>query len=211
MPADSTFWRKLRREFKSLQSFNFKLIWNSKGSLAILTREQSERHWTWFRTPDPGLTVRLEAIALRGARALGYESQDDWFDELRKSEFVEFEITGRVSGTRSDGVRVDAETGAIEDVVEHSITLCHKLEAEAGLANVATTRVGLKDSHGRKGYRAEVRRWMKSTGMETLSQAAKRLGVGKDTLKTIMSCKGKLRCAESTQTATLTKMGIKTS
>jgi hypothetical protein len=44
---------------------------------------------------------------------------------------------------------------------------------------------------GRRGYRNEVRAWMRGKGIDTIERAAARLAVSKDTLKSIMSSKGK--------------------
>ncbi len=53
-----------------------------------------QSHWAWWKFPDESLKARLSAIALRGARALGYDSEDAWYDELRRSEFVGFNPMG---------------------------------------------------------------------------------------------------------------------
>ena len=70
-------------------------------------------------------------MALRGARALGYDSEEAWYDLLRTSGFVRFQLTGSTRQRRSDGVVVDWESGQINDVVKESITLCYELEVEA--------------------------------------------------------------------------------
>jgi hypothetical protein len=53
-------------------------------------------------------------------------------------------------------------------------------------------------SPARRGYRREMKEYMKKHELATQQIAAKNLGVGLDTLKTIMSNKGKLRCSEET-------------
>ena len=50
----------------------------------------------------------------------------------------------------------------------------------------------------RRGYRAEVRQWMKQKHLRTVKQAADRLNVGYDILKSIMSSKGEKRYADGT-------------
>lgn len=50
----------------------------------------------------------------------------------------------------------------------------------------------------RRGYRGEVREWMKRKELKSVADAAKRLGVGPDTLKSIMSSKGRKRYADDT-------------
>ncbi|MBI3896081.1 MAG: helix-turn-helix transcriptional regulator [Acidobacteria bacterium] len=59
----------------------------------------------------------------------------------------------------------------------------------------------------RRGYRKEVREWMKRKQLRTQEQAAKKLGVSVDTLKTIMSDRGKCRCSKETLESVLKKIG----
>jgi hypothetical protein len=59
----------------------------------------------------------------------------------------------------------------------------------------------------RRGYRAEVRRWMESKEIPTIPEAAKQLAVGLDTLKSIMSSKGTQRYSDRTLRDVLKKIG----
>ena len=92
--ANSAFWRRLRGDFESLQPGQFSLLWsshlpmNQKG-------ERLQSQWSWWRFPDEGQRARLCAIALRGARALGYDSAEAWFDKLRETDFVTFKLSGQ--------------------------------------------------------------------------------------------------------------------
>ncbi len=61
----------------------------------------------------------------------------------------------------------------------------------------------------RRGYRAEVKAWMKDRQLTSQKQAAKRLGVSLDILKSIMSDKGRLRCSNETLMDVLGKIGYK--
>jgi len=89
-----------------------------------------QSQWSWWRVPDQSLTARLSAIALRGAKALGYDSEDAWYDKLRKAKFTEFKLTGNAREKQPDGSVLDSEFGSIDNVVKESITLCHVLEAQ---------------------------------------------------------------------------------
>ncbi len=88
-------------------------------------------------------------------------------------------------------------------------------EAIAGARENANTKlkatvaqeVGATTPSGRHGYQFEVRRWMSSRNLQTVEQAAKQLGVGKDTLKSIMSSKGKMRCSRATLVKVLKDIG----
>jgi len=62
-------------------------------------------------------------------------------------------------------------------------------------------------AESRKGYRAEVRAWMKHEGIRSVEKAAKRLAVSGSTLKSIMSNKGDVRYSHATLTAILKKIG----
>jgi hypothetical protein len=84
---------------------------------------------------------------------------------------------------------------------------------ELAEALAKTTEASLKASptvaqaKTRRGYRQEITAWMKSEGIKTQSEAAKRLAVSLDILKTIMSDQGKLRCSEETLNSVLKKTG----
>ena len=60
---------------------------------------------------------------------------------------------------------------------------------------------------GRRGYRAEVREWMRAQGLRTNPEAASRLGVSVDILKSIMSSKGQKRYSDHTLQTVLKKIG----
>ncbi|MBZ5604448.1 MAG: hypothetical protein LAO79_19265 [Acidobacteriia bacterium] len=70
-------------------------------------------------------------IALKCARGLGFDSEDDWLDELRLSEVVKFRPSGTGRSLQDDGTMLEERFGHLKDVVQHSITLCHLLEAQA--------------------------------------------------------------------------------
>lgn len=155
MPTSPDFWRNLRRDFEAVQAAastlppvapyrttTFRVWWSSSPPLAWATREQLPSNWTWYFAPDASLRVRLEAIALRGAKQLGFDSADSWFDKLRESEFVQFQITVSSRSTRADGVVVESVSGEIDDVLKHSITLCHLLEADADVYVASHARGG---------------------------------------------------------------------
>jgi hypothetical protein len=59
----------------------------------------------------------------------------------------------------------------------------------------------------RRGYRDHIRAWMKRTGIDTIPQAAKRLGVSESTLKSVMSTKIDVRYGADTLAEILKKTG----
>jgi hypothetical protein len=126
--AYSAFWRKLRKDFERLQPAPFSLIWSTARPMSF-NGELLPSQWTWWRFPDDSLRARLSAMALKGAKALGHNSEDDWFDELRKARFVGFKFTGKAIEKQPDGSMLESQSGSIDDVVKESITLCHLLEA----------------------------------------------------------------------------------
>ena len=131
MTTDPAFWSSLRKDFESLHPLGqFSLIWTSQPPVSML-EELLPSQWTWFRVPDESLRARLSSIALKGARAFGSDSEDEWFEALRKADFVEFELTGSGRWNKPDGTVYQWESGKIDDVVKHSITLCYVLETRA--------------------------------------------------------------------------------
>jgi hypothetical protein len=101
MPADSAFWRILLEDFEKLQAterrqgHRFSLILNlSPRNGRGEPRKDTDYVWD---THDSSLKVRLDAMALRGARAFGYDSEYAWYDQLR----VHAKITSQI---RCDGV-----------------------------------------------------------------------------------------------------------
>jgi hypothetical protein len=61
----------------------------------------------------------------------------------------------------------------------------------------------------RKGYRAEVRAWMKREGISSVQKAARKLATSESTLKSIMSNKGGVRYSSETLAAILEKIGYR--
>jgi hypothetical protein len=68
---------------------------------------------------------------LRGAKALGHDSEEAWFDELRMADFVQFKLTGHSLEKQPDGSLLESRQGVIDDVVKQSITLCHVMETDS--------------------------------------------------------------------------------
>jgi len=126
--VDSAFWHELRKDFEGLQPAQFGLMWSSHPQVS-LAGELLQSKWSWWPSSDESLRARLSAMALRGARALGHKSEDAWYDELRKADFADFELTGRSIQKQPDGSMLESRTGRLDDVVKQSITLCHRLEA----------------------------------------------------------------------------------
>jgi hypothetical protein len=123
------FWRLLRTDFESLKPHSFGLIWTSTPPLGFQGEAPASR-WTWFSFPDVSLRTRFSAFALRGAKALGYESEDAWYDLLR-AEAADEPESG--DSTRKPVGALEAsheyDSVSIDDGVRESITLCYKLEA----------------------------------------------------------------------------------
>lgn len=86
------------------------------------------------------------------------------------------------------------------------IERCVRDWIKASYGRVAT---GVPLAPTRRGYRLEVQAWMKSIGIESQKQAAKRLGVSIDVLKSIMSDKGERRYSKETLATVLGKIGLK--
>lgn len=128
--ADPSFWRCRREEFESLQGGDYSLSWSTRPPIG-LDGSPAASHWNWFHYPDASFRARLTAIALKCAKAFGRDSEDGWFDALREADFVGFKLTGNGQYTTKDGTVANYEGGVLRDVVKHSITQCHVLEAAA--------------------------------------------------------------------------------
>jgi hypothetical protein len=134
MPTDSATWRSIREDFEGLPGIEalgagWSLIWTSRPPVAIFLPIQLPSQWTWFHPMDASLQMRANAIFLKAAKARGYETEDQWWDELRHADFVRFRLSGNARDRLPDGTFVDYEFGVLKDVDKHSITLCHQLEA----------------------------------------------------------------------------------
>jgi hypothetical protein len=128
-PIDSATWHNIREDFESLPQAEWSLIWTSRPPVAVFMPIQLQSRWTWFHPTHASLRARASAIFLKGAKARGYDSEDQWLDELRYADFVEFRITGHGTEKLPDGTLADSDWGILKDAVNHSITLCHQLEA----------------------------------------------------------------------------------
>lgn len=126
--GDSIFWRSRREEFERLTPGEYSLLWSTRPPMSLGGTPLAS-HWSWWHCPDESLKARLSAIALKCAKALGRDSEDGWFDELRNTDFAGFKLSGSGRQRQTDGTIVDFEGGALKDVVKHSITMCHVLEA----------------------------------------------------------------------------------
>ena len=129
MPTDSAIWRSIREDFEKLPPADWSLIWSSRPPVAMFIPVQLQSQWTWFLPTDPSLRARASAIFLKAAKARGYDNEDQWLDELRYADFVQFRLTGKERDQLPDGTFQESESGELDDAVKHSITLCHKLEA----------------------------------------------------------------------------------
>jgi hypothetical protein len=129
MPTDSATWRSIREDFEGLPSADWSLIWSSRSPVALFLPIQLQSQWTWFHPADASLRTRASAIFLKAAKARGYDTEDQWLDEIRYADFVRFQLTGSGRDRLPDGTFVEHESGDLKDAVNHSITLCHQLEA----------------------------------------------------------------------------------
>ena len=84
------------------------------------------------------------------------------------------------------------------------------IEGLRRLDSLHKTHVSGKSEIDRPAYRDEIKAWMQRVGMESQKQAAKRLAVSIDVLKSIMSGKGKKRFSEETLLSVLKKIGAAT-
>jgi hypothetical protein len=106
----------------------WRAIWTSRVLSAQLAPIQVQDDWTWDQPQDASLQARAKAVLLQAAKARGYENEDQWLDELRYADFVEFEFIGRGTERLPDGMYTKSTSWVLKDAIKHSITLCHQLE-----------------------------------------------------------------------------------
>jgi hypothetical protein len=103
------------------------------------------------------------------------------------------------------------EAGASEDVTAMLETPLEPLQVHTAACGtppeVEDAAPEQEKQRGRRGYREQVRRWMVSKELRTIPDAARRLAVGPDTLKSIMSSKGKRRYGDDTLRSVLKQIG----
>lgn len=107
----------------------------------------------------------------------------------------------------SDRFRLETEARGTHEWLELAQSISEAIPT--GVVEKISTTKASSEPKCRRGYRAELRTWMKQTDIENLEQAARKLGVGITALKSIMSSKGRLRCGTQTLEEVLTKIGIK--
>jgi hypothetical protein len=129
MVADRDTWRGIRGDLESLPEIEWRAIWTSRVPRGVLAPIQVPNDWTWDQPQDASLQARANAVFLKAAKARGYENEDQWLDELRYADFVEFEFIGRATERLPDGTDTKSKSWVLKDAVKHSITLCHQLEA----------------------------------------------------------------------------------
>lgn len=140
-PSDR--WRALRRDFERLGATDCRLIWTSTPAVGFedpKCSSPSPSHWTWWRVDDVNMRTRIDALALLGAKWLGGNSEDAWYDRLLAAH-QEGMRNGRKFGTLGmsgigcikdkSGEIVEQESVALDDVVKDSIALCLLHEAES--------------------------------------------------------------------------------
>ena len=126
---DSAVWSRIRGDFEGLPANEWSLIWSSCPPVWLAAPVQLPSQWTWFHPTDRNLRARASAMFLKAAKARGYDSEDQWLDELRYAEFVTFQLSASSRDKLADGTFIESESGILKDAVAHSITLCHQLEA----------------------------------------------------------------------------------
>ena len=127
--SDGAVWSSIRADLEGLAATEWSLIWSSRPPVWLAAPVQLPSQWTWFKPTDWGLRARASAIFLKAAKARGYDSEDQWLDELRYAEFVTFQLSASSRDKLADGTFIESESGILKDAVAHSITLCHQLEA----------------------------------------------------------------------------------
>lgn len=174
--------------------------------------ECTEREW------DAGVKDGKSLYQVR--REQKYTTGDEWTKVYRRTKSGKLrrlsarELRGKSSNDLQKFYHW-LENGTIDHVFESSARFCEELAARAFEVEAVTraTKGGLpkagENGTTRQGYRSEIKAYMMANGLSTNRIAAQRLGVSVDTLKSIMSSKGKPRFSERTLDDVLKKIGYK--
>ena len=180
---------------------------------------------TWYLRGAGKIEFKISAD--RAAEMLGCADKNTklerWLDCVRvfllqsnfAGEFIEFTNQDSVDPPRKleyegwgfgDWPAAGYRTGknaSIQHVFEASALCCAWVQAstDAEVKLKATILPAL-----RRGYRREIRAWMKVNGLKTNAQAAKALGISESTLKSIMSSVGERKYGPETLQAVLEKI-----
>ena len=172
---------------------------------------QTYGHWELHYGPNGYFQEQFEVLGTKAGVALGSSPGIRPLDFWLHSLFLFLEENRNRHPHQIIGDTVKA--GLIENVWGNSATFCSRLEKEAlekSAAPMNSASVANDGGSGnRKGYKAEVRQWMKRKKVETVDDAAAHLGVSVDVLKSIMSDKGKPRYGKETLESVLKKIGYK--
>ena len=145
MTVNCDWWRALRRDFERLGSKDCRLIWTSTPAVGFEdpkfpSPSPSPSHWTWWRVDDDNMRTRIDALALLGAKSLGGNSEDTWYDRLLAAhrvgaenhrEFGRLGMSGKGWTKDKSGEIVELQSVTLDHVVKDSIALCLLLEAES--------------------------------------------------------------------------------
>lgn len=190
------------------------------------------RHWCFSGTPYQTYAAWLDSLKQETAAELASfwngrsDVTDRWFQEtcapaIEKALAVL--VKQRIAQAREVESKRLEETPSGNPILNEILAGGHNLSPQAQRAiQLAQERqvvleqpskplatkssVAIREPSRRRGYRAEVRKWMTDKDVKTVPDAASRLGVGHDTLKSIMSDRGEKRYSDITLAAVLKKI-----
>ena len=139
--------------------------------------EQARRDMCQYDSGYSFQRVQVEVSHFHREAWQGIEGSERWVKFLIEVAEVA-ELQARTAGASNQAVGERVMPNPSADLMAKSDSRQHQTHAT---------------SQTRKGYRTEVRDWMKRVNLDTVEQAARKLGVSEATLKSIMSDKGKPR------------------
>jgi hypothetical protein len=156
-----------------------------------------------FSNPDEAVDAWLNRLHEfhRGRQTGGLDARDDW--AIRDLFKASAKCCDELSTRFHEAGKTDAERTFADLKQQFS----EPLDPPADLYAIHRGIEGTRNQGTRRGYRSEIRAFMKTKELPTLPATAKFLGVGTDTLKNIMSSRGELRCSDATLQDVLKKIG----
>ena len=173
-------WRRVGHQYEGRQH-------SSVGEVVVKAIHDLEAA---FALVHPGATC--EAVAAFWTSCQVHRHVSDFCARLAESE------TGRLLAGSSFDAGEEAERARVH-LCRQLVTFAHEL---------SSCRMGV-ESAKRRGYRPEIKAFMRKNSLRTNEAAARRLGIGVDTLKSIMSSKGTPRYSKETLNKVLETIGFK--
>ena len=211
-------WKQLHNDFHALKEAEDRIVQQREGTdycYAYVTVLESGELGRWIEGTTESLQVRFESLATDAGIALRPPPG------ISPLEYLLHRLVLNLRANKSPFIHMySATVGVIERLFEATAIFCARLDREwlektvipggdSTVERTAANRKPVVEPERRRGYRTDVRKWMKVEQIPTVAIAAKRIGISQSALKSMMSARGKPRYGEATLTRILGIIGYK--